>query len=57
MMQIVSGIITLILLILSRVFKANDAQAAKQEAIIKELKDAIPKGDTSAITAALSGLR
>jgi uncharacterized membrane protein YvbJ len=53
----IGGIVQLILLILSKWFETNTEKKKKQEIIIKELKDAIASGDTSSITAALSGLR
>ena len=57
MIQMIGGVITLVLLILSRVFKANDEKAKEKEVVIKELKDALANRDVDAITAALSGLR
>lgn len=57
MWTVIGGIIQLTLLILSKWFEADAEKKKKQEAIIKELKDAIAAGNTSNITAALSGLR
>jgi uncharacterized membrane protein YvbJ len=57
MWTVIGGIVSLILLVVSKWFEANAETKKKQETIIKELKDAIKNGDTSAITATLSGLR
>jgi uncharacterized membrane protein YvbJ len=57
MLATIGGVISLILLIVSKWLEANAEDKKKKEAIIKELKDAIKNGDTSAITAALGGLR
>ena len=57
MITLIGGVIQLILLVLARIFEANSAKKKEQIAIIKELADAIKAGNTSDITAALSGLR
>lgn len=57
MLTIIGGIVQLILLLLSKWIQTDAAKKAKQEVVIKELKDAIAKGDTGAITSALSGIK
>lgn len=52
MIELIKGIITLIVLIM-QVWGKVDAEKEKK---IKELKDAIKSGDTSSITAILSGM-
>lgn len=56
-MNIAGAIVQLILLIVGALLESNKEQKAKKQAIAKELGDAIKARDTSAITAALSGLR
>ena len=56
MIELIKGVVMLVLLILSRLFSAHEAKKVEQEKTIKELKDAIQNGDTSSITAILSGM-
>ena len=57
MIELIKGVVMLVLLILSRLFSAHEAKKVEQDKTIQELKDAIKNGDTSTITATLSGLR
>uniref|UniRef100_A0A6M3ITQ9 Uncharacterized protein n=1 Tax=viral metagenome TaxID=1070528 RepID=A0A6M3ITQ9_9ZZZZ len=57
MWTVIGGIIQLALLMLSKWLEEDAKKKQKQEDMIKELTDAIAKGDTSSITATLSGLR
>lgn len=52
MIELIKGIVTLIILIISNMIKSNQVKQEK----VKELKDAIKNADTSAITSALSGM-
>lgn len=56
MLNIIWGVIQLILLIFSKWAEKDTEKKKKKEATKKELSDAIKSGDTSAITAILSGL-
>lgn len=57
MVALVSGIVQLLLLIISAFLESNGADKAAKEKIIKELSDAIKNGDPSAITIILDGMR
>jgi hypothetical protein len=56
MIPLIQAALTIIILILQRWFKYKDDKKVEQDAKIKELRDAIKTGDTSTITATLSGL-
>lgn len=56
MIPLIQGFLALVLLVFQRIIQSNDANAKIREDKIKEVKDAIKSGDTSAITAALSGM-
>jgi len=56
MWTIIGGAIQLIVLILSKWIETDAAKKKEKEKTQKELADAIKSGDTSTITAILSGL-
>jgi len=56
MLTLITGVVRLILLILSTWVRTSEERKKKQEAQVKELGDAIKTGDTGAITNILSRL-